>query len=155
MESHLSNVIYFSSCLRLADVDGGEAAELPYALLLVFLRGNAPATVWLSHPPAFEVFGLVIYDDIYAGDAAWLERKGYCGERGRGVEVLLVVSVMVCVVVLLMEEMEGRGEWHRAVTRIGGGSKPWAALNLCAEPMCEAAENPSPVSLLYYYRLAG
>ena len=32
--------IYCSS-LRLSDVDGGEAAGLPYALLLVFLRGNA------------------------------------------------------------------------------------------------------------------
>ena len=31
----------YCSCLRLSDVDGGEAAGLPYALLLVFLRGNA------------------------------------------------------------------------------------------------------------------
>ena len=30
----------YCSCLRLSDVDGGEAAGLPYALLLVFLRGN-------------------------------------------------------------------------------------------------------------------
>ena len=31
----------YCSCLRLSDVDGGEAAGLSYALLLVFLRGNA------------------------------------------------------------------------------------------------------------------
>ena len=32
------------------------------------------------------------------------------------------------------------------MTRMGGGSKSWAALNPCAESTCEAAENPSPAS---------
>ena len=46
-----------------------------------------------------------------------------------------------------VEGREGRGgEWLRAMTRMGGGSKSWAALDLCAGPTCEAAENPSPVS---------
>ena len=49
-------------------------------------------------------------------------------------------------VVVVKEEREGEGEWLRAMTRMGGGSKSWAALDPCAEPTCEAAENPSPVS---------
>ena len=49
-------------------------------------------------------------------------------------------------VVVVKEEREGEGEWLRAMTRMGGGSKSWAALDLCAEPTCETAENPSPVS---------
>ena len=63
--------IYCSS-LRISDVDGGEAAELPYALLLVFLRGNAPDTGCLSLPPAFQWFGLGIFDEIRC------EGAGYC-----------------------------------------------------------------------------
>ena len=42
--SALPGMIYsrsISTSLRLSDVDGGEAAGLPHALLLVFLRGNA------------------------------------------------------------------------------------------------------------------
>ena len=77
----------YCSCLRLSDVDGGEAAGLPYALLLVFLRGNAPDTGCLSLPPAFQWFGLEIYDEIRC------EGEGYCL---RGV-LVLVVKVWWCV----------------------------------------------------------
>ena len=54
--------------------------------------------------------------------------------------------VELCVVVVLKEEMEGGGEWFRAMTRMVGVSQSWAALDPCAEPTSEAAENPSPVS---------
>ena len=58
----------------------------------------------------------------------------------------MVVYVVVCVVVVLKEEREGQGERFQAMTCTGGASMPWTALHLCAEPMSEAAENPSPVS---------
>ena len=46
-----------------------------------------------------------------------------------------------------VEGRDGRGgEWFRAMTRMEGVSQPWATLDPCAEPTCEAAENPSPVS---------
>ena len=77
----------YCSCLRLSDVDGGEAAGLPYALLLVFLRGNAPDTGCLSLPPAFQWFGLGIYDEIGC------EGAGYCLR----VVLVLVVKVGWCV----------------------------------------------------------
>ena len=43
-------------------------------------------------------------------------------------------------------EREGQGERFQAMTYTGGASMLWTALHLCAEPMSEAAENPSPVS---------
>ena len=55
--SALPGMIYsrsISTSLRLSDVDGGEAAGLPHALLLVFLRGNAPKTGGLSLGPPDE-----------------------------------------------------------------------------------------------------
>ena len=42
--------------------------------------------------------------------------------------------------------MKGGGEWFRAMTRMVGASQSWAALDPCAEPNGEAAENSSPVS---------
>ena len=60
--------------------------------------------------------------------------------------VVVYVMVVVCMVVVLKEEMEGGGEWFRAMTRMVGVSQSWAALDPCAEPMCEAAENLSHVS---------
>ena len=60
--------------------------------------------------------------------------------------VVVYVMVVVCMVVVLKEEMEGGGEWFRAMTRMVGVSQSWAALDPCAEPASEAAENPSPVS---------
>ena len=58
----------------------------------------------------------------------------------------VVVCVVVCVVVLWKGEREGHGERFQAMTYIGGASMLWTALHLCAEPMSEAVENPSPVS---------
>ena len=58
----------------------------------------------------------------------------------------VVVCVVGCVVVVLEEEREGQGERFQAMTCTGGASMLWTALRLCAEPMSEAAENPSPVS---------
>ena len=58
----------------------------------------------------------------------------------------VVGCVVVCVVVVLKEEREGQGERFQAMTCTGGASMLWTALHLCAEPMSEAAENPSPVS---------
>ena len=60
--------------------------------------------------------------------------------------LIVVVCVVVCVVVVLKEEREGQGERFQAMTCTGGASMLWTALHLCAEPMSEAAENPSPVS---------
>ena len=57
-----------------------------------------------------------------------------------------VVCVVVCVVVVVKEEREGQGERFQAMTCTGDASMLWTALHLCAEPMSEAAENPSPVS---------
>ena len=70
--------------------------------------------------------------------------EGCIGVGGEG----RVVCVMVVwnVVVVLKEEREGEGEWFRAMTRMEGVSQSWATLDPCAEPTCEAAENPSPVS---------
>ena len=70
------DLLFVSASLRcrLSDVDGGEAAGLPYALLLVFLRGNAPDTGCLSLPPAFQWFGLGIFDEIRCegvGNCLW------------------------------------------------------------------------------------
>ena len=56
------------------------------------------------------------------------------------------MMVVVCVVVVVKEEMEGGGEWLRAMTRMKGGSQSWATLDPCAELTSEAAENSSPVS---------
>ena len=68
-----------------------------------------------------------------------------CG--GEDVEVMVVcMMVVVCMVEVLKEEREGRREWFRAMTRMVGVSQSWAALDPCAEPMGEAAENSSPVS---------
>ena len=58
----------------------------------------------------------------------------------------VVVCVVVCVVVLWKGEREGQGERFQAMTCTGGASMLWTALHLCAEPMSEAAENPSRVS---------
>ena len=60
--------------------------------------------------------------------------------------VVVCVMVVVCMVVVLKEEMEGGGEWFRAMARMVGVSQSRAALYPCAEPMCEAAENLSHVS---------
>ena len=74
-----------------------------------------------------------------------------CG--GEDVEVMVVCMmvvvyrmVVVCMVEVLKEERKGGREWFRAMTRMVGVSQSWAALDPCAEPMGEAAENSSPVS---------
>ena len=48
--------------------------------------------------------------------------------------VVVCVMVVVCMVVVLKEEMEGGGEWFRAMTRMVGVSQSWAALDPWAEP---------------------
>ena len=48
--------------------------------------------------------------------------------------VVVCVMVVVCMVVVLKEEMEGGGEWFRAMTRMVGVSQSWAAFDPWAEP---------------------
>ena len=60
--------------------------------------------------------------------------------------VMVYRMVVVCMVEVLKEERKGGREWFRAMTRMVGVSQSWAAPDPCAEPMGEAAEDPSPAS---------